>query len=119
MNPWQCCGYVFFRENHYQKHLQSLRHNAIKCVRKRPTGMKYTHSVRFQAVEYHCLYCNYKTCKKADYRAHCTSKAHKLSAPNSSHSIAKYECKWCNYRADKSSNYNKHCKTVKHSNNVI
>lgn len=117
--PIECCGHEFSREYNYQRHLKSRRHN--ETAMNKPFGLKYRHNIYFKQKRYTCSYCLYTTCHKGDYTRHCGTKAHKLKAPQSTHSeiqrgkcTKKYLCECCNFETTNRSHYRRHVDSKVH-----
>lgn len=118
IEPWNCCGRVFFREDKYIRHLRSYRHNGIRVERKGKKNSPYQHSASFRYVAYGCEYCGYITHDKTRYYHHCSTREHKVNSPSHLHTtVFKYNCEDCNYKTNKSSDYKRHCNSGKHSIN--
>jgi hypothetical protein len=73
--------------------------------------------------KYSCEFCDYYTCKKANYIIHCETIKHKNNATTTDDNgkLATFFdtnifiCEMCSYKTNKKSNYENHCNTQKHA----
>lgn len=110
--PINCCGYLFFREDKYQIHLQSLRHKkreGLITLLKSSTASDYKPRLQKSNKVYLCECCNYKTRHSPNYKRHLNSSIHKRS-----NKYVTYSCEKCNFFSVDLTKYKRHCNTRKH-----
>jgi hypothetical protein len=94
------CDYKCIKQQHYDKHLLSNRHNKVIT---NPNKKVY---------EYYCEKCNYTCVKQQHYNKHLLTNKHKLLVNDVNNT--KYCCESCNYNTINKDQYDKHLQTKKH-----
>jgi len=110
VQKYECkkCNYISNSKYNYQKHLNTIKHNAPKML---PTSRKNMLDI------FHCKKCDYTTHNKQNYQKHIDTKKH--NAPQNARSMNKklrfdYICDYCDFKSNNISNYKSHLHTIKH-----